>query len=142
MPSLTTVQNNPNLYYYQMSGIDAITGTIGGYSGFAREYVNHAFCGELSYGYRSSHVRTVNAISIARETESILEQYEREPGKYVAYKYGVSSQNRIVGDKIIHQLDLVINQISSSKCIHDIIDVFSIHSISKHKSLYCPIINI
>ncbi len=106
MPSLTTVQNNPNLYYYQMSGLDAITGTVGGYSGFAREYVNHAFCGELSYGYRSSHIRTVNAVSMTKETESILEQYKREPGQYISYKYGFSSQNRIVGDKIIHQLDL------------------------------------
>lgn len=108
MPSLTTVQNDPNIYYYQMSGIDAISGTIGGYSGFSREYVNHAFGAELEYGYSSRTFQTVNAINIERQEEAIYEQYKREPGRYYVYQYGISTQNRIFGTSLTHQIDLVL----------------------------------
>lgn len=36
-----------------MSGLDAVSGTVGGYSGFAREYVAHIFGAEGAYGYHS-----------------------------------------------------------------------------------------
>lgn len=109
LPTLTTVQNNPNLYYYQMTGLDAVSGTIGGYTGFAREYVNHAFGAELGYGYNAQSFRTVNTISISRATDYIYEQYKREPGRYYTYKYGASSQNRIINDAAIHQFDLAVD---------------------------------
>lgn len=105
MPTLTTVQNNPNLYYYQMSGLDAISGNVGGYSGFSREYVNHAFGAELEYGYKAAGFSSVNTLSIEQQQESIYEQYKREPGKYFVYNYGFSTQNRIVRTSVVHQLD-------------------------------------
>ena len=105
MPSLTTVQNDLNLLYYQLSGLGAVTGTIGGYSGFAREYVNHAFGGELNYGYCKGMVNSVNSLSLCRNVESIFEQYKREPGKYYVYSYGAKTQNRIGNRRIIHQVD-------------------------------------
>lgn len=106
MPSLTTVQDNPDLYYYQMSGLDAISGTVGGYNGFAREYVGHTFGAELAYGYQGGGFKSVNAISIARQEEGIYEQYKREPGRYYVYTYGLQSLNRIHGQHITHQIDL------------------------------------
>ncbi len=106
MPTLTTVQNNPDLYYYQMTGLDAITGTIGGYSGFSREYVNHEFGAELEYGYKSTGFSTVNTFEISRASESMYEQYKREPGKYYSYKYGIGSHNRIFRSGIMHEIDI------------------------------------
>ncbi len=105
MPTLTTVQNTPNLYYYQMSGLDAVSGTVGGYSGFQREYVMHAFGAELQYGYRTQYVSSLNAINIEQQEEYIYEQYKREPGKYFAYNYGLKSQNRIIRSNVTHQID-------------------------------------
>lgn len=106
MPTLTTVQNNPNLYYYQMTGLDAVSGTLNGYSGFSREYVNHRFGGELEYGYKNENFATVNALNISRAEDNIYEQYMREPGRYNSYAYGLSTQNRIMRSNMIHQLDL------------------------------------
>ena len=37
LPNLTTVQTDPNLMYYQMTGIATASGTIGGYNGYMRE---------------------------------------------------------------------------------------------------------
>lgn len=106
MPTLTTVQNNPNLYYYQMSGLDAVTGTVGGYTGFQREYVNHGFGGELTYGYRTDRFTTVNAVTIGRATDYIYEQYKREPGRYTTVEYGVASHNRLFSQCVMHEVDM------------------------------------
>lgn len=106
LPTLTTVQNDPNLYYYQMSGLDAVSGTVGGYSGFAREYVAHIFGAEGAYGYHSGGLHSVNTVHIERLSEGIYEQYRREPGHYYAYRYGIQSLNRIAGRSAIHQIDL------------------------------------
>lgn len=106
IPNITTVQNNPSLYYYQMSGLEAVTGTIGGYNGFSREYVNHEFGGELQLGYQTAGFRSVNSVAFGRGTEQVLEQYKRQPGRYYTYLYKLQSQNRIVTPAMIHQIDL------------------------------------
>lgn len=106
LPVLTTVQNNPNLYYYQMSGLDAVTGTIGGYSGYSREYLNHELGAELEYGFKTDRFQTVNTLGISQGTDYMYEQYKREPGRYHTYKYGFTSQNRIKGEGTLHQIDL------------------------------------
>ena len=49
IPNMTTVQQDPNLVYYQMYGLGEAVGTVGGYSGYQREWVNHQFGAELSY---------------------------------------------------------------------------------------------
>lgn len=109
IPNMTTVQNDPSLYYYQMTGLDAFLGTVGGYKGFSREYVNHNLGAELQYGYQGKVFRSVNALSIERGAEQVLEQNKREPGRYYTYIYKVSSQNRFVAEKAIHQLDLAVD---------------------------------
>ena len=106
LPSLTTMQDDPNLYYYQMTGLEAATGTIGGYKGYSRQYVNHAFGAEVQYGYRAEAFSSVNAASIERGTESMHEQYKREPGKYVTYIYKVHSHNRVKTGTALHEIDL------------------------------------
>lgn len=106
LPSLTTVQADPNLMYYEMTGLEAATGTIGGYKGYEREYVDHVLGVQLQYGYQSATLRSVNAVGIERGTESMYEQYKREPGKYHTYIYKVQSHNRLMGRRTIHELDL------------------------------------
>lgn len=106
IPNISTVQQDPNLYYYQMSGLEAVSGTVGGYQGYQREYVNHDFGAELTYGYHGDGYSSVTALSIERASEDILEQYKREPGHYREYAYGVQSRHRIMASGLIHQIDL------------------------------------
>jgi hypothetical protein len=106
IPGITTVQNDPNLYYYQMMGMEAYSGTVGGYKGFSREYVDHNFGAELSYGFRGTSFSSVNAVSVQRSSEHIYEIYKREPGKYINYGFALNSQNRFSSDNILHQIDI------------------------------------
>ncbi len=105
LPGIITVQNNPNLYYYQMSGMEAVTGTVGGYSGYSREYVNHECGGEVQYAMRRRDYAAVYAANITYGTESMFEQYEREPGHYYTYQSQLQSRHRVTRGTRVHQID-------------------------------------
>lgn len=110
IPNINTVQDDPNLLYYQMSGLEAANGTTGGYKGFQREWVNHLFGASLAYGYSlNSKLSTLNVLTIGRGEEYMYEQYKREPGRCRTYNYGVSTQNRLQAGRLLHQIDLSAN---------------------------------
>ena len=86
IPNMTTVQQDPNLMYYQLYGLGEATGTVGGYSGYQREWVNHQFGAELTYGLTlHSSLLTLNSIGISRGQEDVLGQYKFSPGRYTSY---------------------------------------------------------
>ena len=80
LPGLSTVQTDPNLKYYVMTGLENATGTIGGYNGYMREYVNYEFGAELNYGYRSETFRSLNSLTFAHGTEYVYGTNKYEPG--------------------------------------------------------------
>ena len=106
IPSMTTVQQDPNLKYYIMTGMEQATGITGGYSGYSREWVDHRFGAALSYGFIHNATRSLSTLSIERGSEDVLGQYKYEPGHYVSYRYGLTSYNRMEKGRLLHQLDL------------------------------------
>ena len=107
MPTLTTVQNDPNLMYYQLTGLENAAGTVGGYSSFQREWVHHQLGGELNYGFRyGDRFSTTNAIGISRAEEEALGLYKYEPGRFFDYTYSLQSYNRVRSEKFLHSIDL------------------------------------
>ena len=103
---MTTVQQDPDLRYYLMTGMEQATGTTGGYSGYNREWVDHRFGAELTYGYDNGTVKSLSSVTIERGSEDVLGTYKYEPGDYYSYRYGLSSHNRIKGKGVLHQIDL------------------------------------
>jgi hypothetical protein len=106
IPNITTVQTDPNLMYYTMSGMENANGIVGGYSGFTREWVNHQFGAELNYGYQHDGLNSLTSVSISRGQEDAWGQYKYEPGQYTSYIYKVASHNRIKSGALLHHLDL------------------------------------
>ena len=106
IPNMTTVQQDPNLMYYQMTGLGEATGLIGGYSGYQREWVNHELGAELSYGYMNCQLNSLTSLGIARGKEDVWGQYKYSPGQHTSYIYRVATRNRLRTASIIHQLDL------------------------------------
>ncbi|MCH4147701.1 MAG: hypothetical protein LKG25_04495 [Prevotella sp.] len=109
IPDIKTVQTDPTLKYYLMSGMENAIGAIGAYNGFDREWVNHNFGGELSYGYKAQGYRSVTALSLQRGEEHVYETYKYEPGQYITYLYGAKTMHRIISNAFIHQLDVAFN---------------------------------
>ena len=106
IPSMTTVQQDPDLKYYLMTGMEQAVGTTGGYSGYNREWVDHRFGAELSYGYDHGPMKSVSSVTIERGSEDVLGTYKYEPGHYMSYCYGLASHNSITIGRMLHQIDL------------------------------------
>jgi hypothetical protein len=106
MGPLVTVQSDATLTYYLFSGMEYATGTIGGYSSFNREWVNHQVGAAMDYGYQSDGFHTLNSFGISRGEEYAYGTYKYEPGRYFTYLYNVQSQNRLLTGSVLHQVDV------------------------------------
>lgn len=106
MGSLVTVQSDATLTYYLFSGMEYAMGTIGGYSSFNREWVNHQVGVAMDYGYWSDAFHTLNSFGISRGEEYAYGTYKYEPGRYFTYLYNVQSQNRLLTGSMLHQVDV------------------------------------
>lgn len=106
MGPLVTVQSDATLTYYLFSGMEYATGTIGGYSSFNREWVNHQVGAAMDYGYQSDSFHTLNSFGISRGEEYAYGTYKYEPGRYFTYLYNVQSQNRLLTGSVLHQVDV------------------------------------
>ena len=106
MGPLVTVQSDATLTYYLFSGMEYATGTIGGYSSFNREWVNHQVGAAMDYGYRSDSFHTLNSFGISRGEEYAYGTYKYEPGRYFTYLYNIQSQNRLLTGSVLHQVDV------------------------------------
>ena len=107
---VTTVQQDPTLKYFLMSGLENAEGTTGGYSSFSREWVDHRFGGELTYAYQTGNSQTLVSLYAERGRESAYGQYKYEPGLFVDYRYGGTLHFREPSRQgnVIHQADLSI----------------------------------
>lgn len=108
IPNITTVQTDPNLAYYTFTGMENANGTIGGYSGFLREFVNHEFGGELSYSYKNRRIRTLTTLGYAKGNEDVWGNIKYSPGSYHTTTYNLLSMTRIYDGDRIHLIDLAI----------------------------------
>jgi hypothetical protein len=100
-----TIQSDATIMYYNMTGLEHALGTVSGYSGYQREWVDHRFGAELTYSYKSDRYNMIAAATIDRGSANILGQYEKEEGKYVDYNYGFSIRNRINAENLLHEVD-------------------------------------
>lgn len=106
MPTLKTVQNDPNLSYYEMRGLEMVYGGVGAYSGFNRQWVDHRLGLSLNYGYQSDRLNSLTTISLERGEEDILENEKREPAHYGTRTLRFATLNRIHSGRLLHEIDL------------------------------------
>ena len=102
---VTTLQTDATIEYYTMSGLENAVGTVAGYNGYSREWVDHRFGTALSYAYKTDGYSLLASATVERGAESVLGQYEFEEGKFVDYRYGITVRNRIAAGRLLHELD-------------------------------------
>ena len=92
IPDITTVQTDPNMKYYTMTGMENANGVVGGYNGYMREYVNHEFGFRLSYAWQSTSWSSLTEAGIDRSSEGIYGTYKYQPGHYHVYRYAITNK--------------------------------------------------
>lgn len=109
IPNINTVQQDPNLMYYQMTGMEQATGLAGGYTGYNREWVNHELGAAVSYNYFKEGLSSLVNVGISRGVEDIWGTYKYHPGRYTSYIYNIASRNRYQSGRLLHELDLLVD---------------------------------
>lgn len=109
MPTLTTVQNDPNLSYYEMRGLEQCIGAVGAYKSFSREWVDHRLGLSLNYGYHNDYLNSVTTLGYCHGSEDIYENEKHEPGHYTTNTYSLATRNRISSGSLLHEIDLEAN---------------------------------
>lgn len=104
--SVSTVSSSSTVVYYQMSGLENATGTISGFGGYNREWVNHKFGGELSFDHKSDRYSMVAAVSLHRSTEYMYGTYKYEPGRMGGYDYGFTTSHKLWRGGVVHRLNM------------------------------------
>ena len=112
IPGMTTVQTDPNLMYYVMTGLENASGNIGGYNGYMREYVNHEFGGEASLYWQKTEKgldNTVVTYSFDRGKEDVYGTNKYQPGVFVYSRWGVAIHESESTEKNVYTSDLTYN---------------------------------
>ena len=103
---LSTIQSYPNLYYYRMSGLDQVEGTVAGYSGFKRHFESHRGLGELSYSWTSQKVDVLVSGGFEYETLTAYGDIKQTPGTFNAFIYKLLAEVNVRGRESLHAIRL------------------------------------
>ncbi|MBQ3765289.1 MAG: hypothetical protein II874_00935 [Bacteroidales bacterium] len=107
LSGLTTIQSYPNLYYYKMSGLDHVDGTIAAYSGFKRQFSGGRVLGDLSYAYTGGPVKLLVSGGMEyRELDAYGDKMQ-SPGSYDCFTYnGLADLILMPGKGLLHRFHL------------------------------------
>jgi len=105
-PSVMTVQTDPNLKYYTLTGMENADGKIGGYGSFKREFVNDIFGLGFDYNFKSKRFNSLNSVTFDTEDEKIWGTNKQSPGEYKEKVYAFSSYNTYKTKSLLHFLEI------------------------------------
>lgn len=118
MPSVMTVQENPDFKYYPMLGLEngeeprlndgaeSGNGIIRGFSGFRRQYVSDFLGGALQYAYQADGISWITTGGVMYENQKILGDIKRSPGEFFSDNFDLSSHLQITKNNFLHQISL------------------------------------
>ena len=89
-----------------MSGLENAKGTVSGFSGYQREWVDHRFGAAVDYAYKTRRYNLLATAFIERGSENIYGQYKYEEGKFVDYRYGLNVSNRLHSGRLLREIDV------------------------------------
>jgi hypothetical protein len=106
LTGLTTVQSYPNLYYYTMSGLEHAVGTIGGYSGFERQYVGNYLIADIQYSYDSDRTKFLLSGGVTALKQNAWGDMMSSPGSYNSYDFNALADLQLIGARGIHDVSV------------------------------------
>ncbi|MBQ3659900.1 MAG: hypothetical protein II963_07085, partial [Bacteroidales bacterium] len=106
LTNLTTVQSNPNIYYYKMSGLDNIDGALSAYSGFKRQFAGSRFLTEATYSYGGEAVSLLVGGGMQYSRLDAIGDKMQTPGSYNCFRYNALGDLVVKGGRTLHKIHL------------------------------------
>ena len=122
LENLTTVQSYPNLWYYNMSGLEHCEGSIGSYSGFKRQFVGNSFTAGVQYGYGTKKIDVVVEARVDAKWENVWGDKMHTPGSYQRNIWKARAEMLLKGERIRHALSIegALNEGSTDEYIQEL----------------------
>lgn len=93
--NVTSVQNDAQWNYFTLEGLERITGGVGAYQGFMRQWVDHKLGGELLFNGQYGAMTTLTSVSFERNKEEAVGNNRYAPADFLAQTLQVRSLGRI-----------------------------------------------
>ena len=106
LSGLSTIQSYPNLYYYRMSGLDHMEGTVGAYTSFKRQFYGGRFLGDLSYNYVAPGFRALVSGGLEYGQLEAYGDKMQNPGSYNSFLYSAVADIQWQRGSFLHQWHL------------------------------------
>jgi hypothetical protein len=104
MPSISTVQTDPNLQYYNFFGLQNVNGRIGGYMAFQRQFVSDFAGLALQYNFEAPQLKFLASASIGKQWQQTLGRQFQSPGSFDANYIDLFGSLMLTGEKFLHNL--------------------------------------
>lgn len=85
LPNVTTVQEDPNILYYTMLGMEQASATAAGFKGFQRQFVSAYWGGDIQYRMHCASNQLLLSVGALFENQKIEEEIKHSPGSFKAY---------------------------------------------------------
>lgn len=104
MPSLSTVQTDPNLKYYTFSGLENAVGRIGGYRGFSRQFLGDYLGGAIQYNFKNNTYNLLISAGMDAYWQETLGDKKQTPGSFNSFNYNFTSNLLISKKGYLHNI--------------------------------------
>lgn len=105
-PGVSTVQTDPNLKYYTMTGLEYTTGIIGGYSSFEREYTGNTAGLTLDHAFQWRKISGLHSLTFNSTGQSVWGTNKASPGEYRETEFAYNAHLLAESGRLLQKLDL------------------------------------
>ena len=135
-PGIITVQTTPNLKYYTFSGMENVTGTIGAYSSFGREFVSNILGAGVDYSLELGSLHSLNTLTYDAEHENVWGDIKYSPGEYREGTLRFASYNTLEGEHHLNLLEIKAEKVSGKADEFRQQQVYTTDTVTKIVSTY------
>ena len=104
LSNLTTVQTDPRIAYYKMTGLEHMDGAVLAYKGFKRQFEGGRFIGDLSYSYAAGPVSVLVSGGMEYGALSAIGDKMQITGTYNYLEYNGLVDATYRGGRLVHNL--------------------------------------
>lgn len=95
MPSIVTVQNDPEINYYFFLGNENANAVKDAYLGFDRQFINREYFTELQYNLINKQFNWMSTLGFTTRKQEVLGGERESPGEYTAQNLHFNSKANI-----------------------------------------------
>ncbi len=106
MPSISTVQTDPNLKYYTFFGLQNFNSKIGGYKGFKRQFESDFVGSAIQYNYTNAFVNVLVSGGVDAQWQETVGDKKQSPGSFNSFGYNFLTSILVKANRFVHNAAL------------------------------------